>query len=80
MMPHTIIFNSVFRNKCKEFHDFNQADCMAYAPLHYVRYSEHGTKVMDETDYENIIASRKIFFQKADSKISEKLIKKLDED
>lgn len=80
MMPHTIIFNSSFRNKCKEFHDFKQADCMVYAPLHYVRYGEHGTRVMDETDYENIIASGKIFFQKADSKISEKLIKKLDED
>lgn len=77
MMPHTIILNSEYRNRCKEYFAFDKVDCMVYAPLHYVIYGGNGTKIMNERDFDTLISSDKVFFQKSDSKISKKLIEKL---
>lgn len=77
LVPHTIIFNSAYRSACKEYQAFDEADCMAYAPLHCVLYGSNGTKIMDEHDYDRVINSHKLFFQKADSVRSKELIRKL---
>lgn len=73
LLIHTIIFNSEFRSHAIELDNLDRGDIMAYAPLHYVKYSENGSKILDENDYDALIESKKMFFQKSNSKYSSKL-------
>ena len=77
LYPHTIIFNSKYGAKAVRIKKYGEADCMAYAPLHYVSYGINGSNILVEEDFEILKKSSKLFCQKVDSLISKDLIKKL---
>lgn len=76
-LPHTIIFHSEYGKRAFEFDAYTKGDCMAYAPIHYVHYSD-GTRVLTEEDYQTLVNSGKVFFEKCDSEISKGLIHMLE--
>ncbi len=74
ILVQTIVFNSGFAKHAFEYKTLNGWDIMAFAPLHFVKYSGTGSKVLDENDYNEIIESDKLFIMKTDSIRSKKLI------
>lgn len=76
---HTIIFNSVYKDRSFYIRAYNESDCMGYAPLHYVSYGVDGSRVLNMDDYDTLKRSSKIFCQKVDSIISRDLINQLNE-
>ena len=72
----TIAFNSPkWAEKCM-FVDGKYPGLAALTPLHYIVY-EPVIKVMDETDYEALMASGRMFARKFISGKSDKLVEKL---
>ncbi len=78
ILIHTIVFNSEFAVNAKLYESV-EYDIQQCAPLHYVQYNEMGSRVLDETDYEKVISSGKLFIMKTDSEKSRKLIEMINE-
>lgn len=74
----TIAFNSeAWKDRCM-LHEGAYPGLAALTPLHYIIY-EPVIKVMDETDYDTLISSGRMFTRKLTSGKSDKLVKLLDE-
>lgn len=73
----TIAFNSPFKEKCIEF-DGPYPGLAELTPMHFIDY-EPVIKVMDESDYERLMESGKMFTRKLLSGKSDKLVKMLED-
>lgn len=69
----TVAFNSEFKSRCIEY-DGPYPGLDALTPMHFIDY-EPVIKVMDETDYDRLIKSDKMFTRKLLSGKSDKLVK-----
>lgn len=72
-MIQTIAFNSDYKSRCIEY-DGPYPGLDALTPMHFIDY-EPVIKVMDETDYERLIKSNKMFTRKLLSVKSDSLVK-----
>lgn len=71
----TVAFNSEFRSRCIEYEGpYPGLDVLT--PMHFIDY-EPVIKVMDETDYDRLVKSGKMFTRKVISGKSDKLVKTL---
>jgi len=74
----TIICNSKFKNSIvKIFEDAPEVSDVT--PLSYLEYYSTGVRVMNETDLKKILNSKKIFFRKAASVVSDELLTVIDQ-
>lgn len=69
----TVAFNTKFKSRCIEY-DGPYPGLDALTPMHFIDY-EPVIKVMDETDYDRLIKSDKMFTRKLLSGKSDKLVK-----
>lgn len=69
----TIAFNTEFKDRCIEY-DGPYPGLDTLTPMHFIDY-EPVIKVMDETDYDRLMASDKMFTRKLLSGKSDKLVK-----
>ncbi|MEZ0608463.1 beta-1,6-N-acetylglucosaminyltransferase [Fibrella sp. WM1] len=77
MCIQTIVFNSEFGKNAILTPKENYDNLHSLTPLHHIEY--HGMiKVFDETDFEALAANRKMFFRKALTGRSDKLLVKID--
>lgn len=76
LMMTTIFFNSRWKNMGFELKGQN-VSFQEMTPLHYVVY-EDKIKVMKEEDFDNIVSSGKMFFRKAETGTSDKLLRLID--
>ena len=75
----TIVFNSSFReNTIQHGEEHEVTDHFGFAPLHYHNYDEQ-VIVYKEDDFEELKHSGYMFFKKAQTGISDKLLDKIDE-
>jgi len=68
----TVAFNTEYKDRCIEY-DGAYPGLAALTPMHFIDY-EPVIKVMDESDYERLVASDKMFTRKLLSGKSDKLI------
>lgn len=75
----TIIFNSKFRiNTIQNGKEHEVTDHFGFAPLHYHNYDKE-VVVYNENDFEELKSSGYMFFKKAQTGVSDKLLDKIDE-
>ncbi|MBN1600228.1 MAG: hypothetical protein JW915_01405 [Chitinispirillaceae bacterium] len=79
MCTQTIVFNSEFGKNALEYKSHIYEGIAALTPLHYIDYNGF-IKIFDECDYKLLKESGKMFFRKASSKKSQKLISMIDKD
>lgn len=72
----TVAFNSEYKSRCIEY-DGPYPGLDALTPMHFIDY-EPVIKVMDETDYDRLMASDKMFTRKLTSGKSDELVKLID--
>lgn len=70
----TILLNSKYSEQCDVYPNKKYTNLASLTPMQYIDYRPTGMEVLDESSYEDIIASKKIFFRKASSKVSSGLI------
>jgi hypothetical protein len=76
MVIQTIIFNSEFsKNAILAPGEYKGLSNLT--PLHYIEYGD-SIKIFEEADYDTLLMSDKMFFRKASSGISDKLLDKVD--
>lgn len=72
LFAETILFNSAYKEDAIIYPYFDGE--RKWSSLHYMHYSGMGTKILTEEDFENIVKSDAMFFMKANSEKSSKLI------
>jgi hypothetical protein len=77
MCVQTIVFNSKFSKDTVPFYNDYYNGLNNLTPLHYIEYGK-SIKIFDETDYNTLIKSGKMFFRKAATGKSDKLISMID--
>ena len=75
LFAQTVAFNSEeWRDKCMEFTDKNNCNLPALTPLTWVAWQGSEIKVLDESDYETLKNSGKMFARKVVTGKSDKLV------
>ena len=75
LFAQTVAFNSEeWRDKCMEFTDKNDCNLPALTPLTWVAWQGSEIKVLDESDYETLKNSGKMFARKVVTGKSDKLV------
>lgn len=74
---HTIVFNSKYADEAEKYIPKDYEGLYLLTPLHHIEYGKQ-IKVFDETDYEKLINTGKMFFRKAETKTSDLLLDKID--
>jgi hypothetical protein len=77
MCVQTIIFNSSFGNCAMEYKSDVYKGLASLTPLHYIEYT-NAIKIFNETDYQTLLRSGKMFFRKASSGYSDTLLDSID--
>ena len=77
MCVQTIVFNSEFSKDTIPFYNEDYNGLNNLTPLHYIEYGKD-IKIFDESDYNTLIKSGKMFFRKAATGKSDKLISMID--
>lgn len=77
MFIQTIIFNSKYKKNTISVQDKDYNGLSTLTPLHYIEYNEK-IEVFQETDFELLINSDKMFFRKALTGKSDKLLELID--
>ena len=78
MCVQTIVFNSKFSGNTISFNYEDYKGLANLTPLHYIEYGK-SIKIFDETDFNTLINSGKMFFRKASTEKSMKLLNMIDE-
>ena len=74
----TILLNSPFKDQIAIYPDKLYKNLASLTPLQYIDYRPTGMEVLDETSFNAIISSNKMFFRKASSTKSFDLINLID--
>jgi hypothetical protein len=75
LFAQTVAFNSEeWRDKCMEFTDKNNCNLPALTPLTWVAWQGSEIKVLDESDYETLRSSGKMFARKVVTGKSDRLV------
>lgn len=77
LFVHTIVFNSRFAENAEIRIPEDYYGLYTCTPLHYIVYRE-SIKVFSTENYDEIVASNKMFFRKANTAISSELLNKID--
>lgn len=76
---HTIVFNSEKYKEHVEFYPAKEYHGLStLTPLHYIEYTNQ-IKIFEENYYDTLLNSGKMFFRKAETGISDKLLDKIDQ-
>lgn len=75
---HTIVHNSIFKNRCIVHDEPEQRWLVNWRNIHYFEYPGTIT-VFEEKDFDKLIAREELFCRKVRSGISDKLMDKIDE-
>lgn len=74
MVIQTIVFNSPFRADVLSCNAIDYNGLRNLTPLHYIDYGNSKIRIFDEGDFDTLVKSGKMFFRKASTGISDKLI------
>lgn len=74
MVIQTIVFNSPFKADILPCNTIDYNGLRNLTPLHYIDYGNSKIRIFDEGDFNTLIKSGKMFFRKASTGISDKLI------
>lgn len=73
MCVQTIVFNSEYRDNAILFASKEYNGLFYLTPLHHIDYGKI-IKIFDESDYDRLVSHNKMFFRKAETGISERLL------
>jgi hypothetical protein len=77
LFAQSIVFNSVFQKQAMLYPGIEFPGLSKLTPLHHIDYDKE-VRVFSESDYEALVQSGKMFFRKASSEKSGKLLDKID--
>lgn len=78
MCIQTIVFNSSFQKDALLYpSDKDYSGLNSLTPLHFIDYS-HQIKILKENDFQMLINSNKMFFRKAETETSDRLLSQID--